>query len=146
MSSVSVSRHIDASPEAVFDVVATPQRFADAVPDIKRVEILSEVQEGAGVRFRETREIGGREAATELEITEHVRPDRVRIVADSHGSVWDSVFTVSPSGSGSELGLVMDARPYRFLSRITTVLMIPMFRRALEKDMDAVKHYLESGE
>ncbi|MGK7312992.1 MAG: SRPBCC family protein [Candidatus Longimicrobiales bacterium M2_2A_002] len=45
----------------------------------------------------------------------------------------------------TELSLVMEARPHRLLARITTPLMAGMLRKALEKDMDAVKAYCESG-
>ncbi len=38
----------------------------------------------------------GKEAATELEVTEYVKNDRIRFAADSHRTVWDSLFTVKP--------------------------------------------------
>lgn len=145
MTRTRVTRTIDAPPERVFRVIADIRRYSKAQPDIVDVEFLSDSEYGVGTRFRETRRMGKRETTTELEVTELVENDRVRIVSDAGGTVWDSQFTVRGRDGGTELTLVMEARPHRLLARITTPLMAGMLRRALEKDMDAVKAYCESG-
>ena len=141
MSRTVVSRKIGAPVARVFRTVADIREFSKAVPDIVGVEFLSERRSGDGTRFRETRKVGGREASTELEVIEYVEDDRVRLVSDAGGTQWDSVFTVVESDGGTVLELVMEARPYRLLARITTPLMKRMIQKALEKDMDAVKTY-----
>ena len=78
----------------VFRTVAHVEQFSQAVPGILRVEFLSEVKSGVGARFRETRMMMGREASTELEVTEYVENERVRIVSEAGGALWDTVFTV----------------------------------------------------
>ena len=40
------------------------------------------------------------EATTELEVTEYVENDHVRMVADSHGTIWDTVFSVKEQTGG----------------------------------------------
>ena len=87
--------------------------------------------------------MNGKEATTELEVTEFVENDRVRFVADSHGTVWDSVFTVSQAGESTDLELTMDARAYKLLPKIVNLLIKGMVQKAVEKDMDAVKTYCE---
>lgn len=62
------------------------------------------------MRFRELRRMGNREQVTELEVTEWDPPHSVRMVADSHGTVWDTLFTISPVEGGTMLKLDMDAR------------------------------------
>lgn len=140
-----VRRTIDAPPELVFRTVSDIREFSKAVPDIVSVEFLSEGRSGVGTRFRETRRFGKREAATELEVTEYEPGRLIRLVSESGGTEWDSVFTVAGDGEGTRLELVMDARPRGFLARITGALMGGMIRRALEKDMDAVKAFCEAG-
>ncbi|MBO6575084.1 MAG: SRPBCC family protein [Rhodothermales bacterium] len=144
MASVTTSCHIQADPDAVFAVIGNCNRFAEAVPDITGIEVLSDVTSGVGLRFRETRTMNGREADTVLEVTEYEPPNHIRIVADSHGTVWDSVFTVTPQNGGSELTLVMDARPHKLLSRLLVPFTMRMIGGALEKDLHAVKDFLES--
>lgn len=96
-----------------------------------------------GTKFRETREFKGREVATELEVTEFVENDRVRIVSDTQGTIWDSLFTVIKKDDGCELTLEMEAKSYKFLSKILTPLMKGFIKKALVRDMDAVKTYCE---
>lgn len=144
MSQISVTTTIDAPLEKVFQTVGDIRNFSKAVPDIVDVEMLSEVTTGKGTRFRETREINGREASTELKVTEHVENKHIRLVADSHGTVWDSVFTVSESNGRTELKLVMEAKAYKLLSKLMNPLMKGFIKKALQKDMEAVKRYCET--
>ena len=143
MANVTVTRRIDAPADVVFRTVAHVEQFSEAVPHILRVEFLSEAKSGVGARFRETRMMMGSEASTELEVTEHVENERVRIVSEAGGALWDTVFTVAPDGAGTELKMVMDARPQTLSARMTVPLIIGTVRKAVEEDMDAVKSFCE---
>ena len=143
MPSVTVTRAIEAPADVVFRTVADIGRFSEAVPHIVNVEFLSELRSGVGTRFRETRVMNGREASTELEVTEYVENDHVRIVSEAGGTVWDTVFTVSPAADGTELTMVMDARPQTLSARLAVPLMLRMVKGAVAQDMDAVKAFCE---
>ncbi|MHC4668834.1 MAG: SRPBCC family protein [Planctomycetota bacterium] len=144
MGRTTVSRTIHAPIETVFATVAHIENFSKAVPHIVKVEFLSDVRAGVGTRFRETRLMGGKEASTELEVTEYVENDRVRLVADTHGTVWDTVFTVRPAPVGGvELRMVMDANAYKLVAKLMNPLVQVLIRKAIEKDMDAVKAFCE---
>ena len=72
------------------------------------------------------------------------------LVADSHGTVWDTLFVVRPQGGNvasgrTELTMTMTAtaRPRRLTTRIMNMLIGPMVRKAVERDMDAVKVFCE---
>ena len=89
--------------------------------------------------------MNGRKATVDLEVTEYVENDRVRIVSDTHGTVWDTVFTVSPTADGlTELKMVMDVNAYKLLSRLMNIFIMGKIQSALESDMDAVKAYCEA--
>ena len=145
MTTTTITRTIHAPVGAVFEVVSDISRFSEAVPHIVGVEFLTESKVGVGTRFRETRMMGKREASTVLEVTEYVKNERVRLVSDAGGTVWDSLFTVTPVGDGrsTRLGLVMEARPYRLLARVFVPLMKGMVGKAVAGDMDAVKGWVE---
>ncbi len=144
MSRTTVRKTINAPVDFVFRTVAEIDNYSKAIPHIVNVEFLSDVRNGVGSRFRETRLMMGREASTILEVTEYVDNERVRLVSDEGGTIWDSVFAVRPVDGGTELTLVMDAAPYTFKSRIITPIMKFVIRMGLVKDMDAVKEYCES--
>ena len=97
-----------------------------------------------GTRFRETRFMRGREYETELEITEFVDQDHVRLVADAGGTIWDSEFAVQPHRIGTRLVMKMEAKPYRLMSRIANVIIQPVVQRGIEDDMDCIKRYCET--
>ena len=143
MANVTVTRRIDAPADAVFRTVAHVEQFSRAVPHILRVEFLTEVKSGVGARFRETRMMMGREASTELEVTEYVENERVRIASEAGGALWDTVFTVAPDGEGTELKMVMDASPLTTSARMTLPLVMGAVRKAVEQDMDSVKAFCE---
>ena len=143
MTRTESRRTINAPVDRVFETVSDINNFSKAVPGIVKVEVLSDVQVGVGTRFRETRLMNGKEATTELEVTEFVENEYIRIVSDTHGTIWDSVFTVKPSGEQTELLLVMDAKPYKVAAKLTTPLIKGPLKKALEQDMDAVKAYCE---
>ena len=145
MTRTRVTRTIDAPVSTVFALIADPVNYTKAVPQITKVEFLTDQRAGVGTRFRETREMRGREATTELEVTEYVKDERVRMVSDAGGTIWDSVFTVTPTGDGgtTELELVMEARPHRLMARFFVPLTKGIVARAIAGDMDAVKAYLE---
>lgn len=145
MTTITIAKDIDAPVERVFATVADIQQFSTAIPHIKSVEFLSDRRSGVGTRFRETRVIRNREASTTLEVTEYVPNERVRLVSDSHGTVWDSVFTTEPHGDGTRLELVMEARPHTFVAKLSTPLIQGVIKKEIEKDLDLVKAHCEKS-
>lgn len=85
----------------------------------------------------------GKEAATELEVTEFVANNRIRLVADSHGTVWDSLFVVKPENGQTSLTLTMEAKTDKLLLKIINFMIGGMIKKAVAKDMDAVKAFCE---
>ena len=81
-------------------------------------------------------------------MTEYVENDHVRLVADAGGTTWDTLFTVTPftvtpDGSQTRLEMKMEAKAYQLLGKIMNVLIRPIVRKAIERDMDSVKSYCE---
>ncbi len=144
MTQTTVIRKIQAPVEKVFNVVADIGQFSKAIPHIVKVEFLSEQKKGLGTRFRETRLMRGKEAVTELEVTEFIDNERIRLVADSHGTVWDTVFSVSEKDGYTELTMIMQAKAYKWFAKVMNLLIKGMIQKAIEKDLDAVKSYCET--
>jgi hypothetical protein len=143
MTRTQVIRTIDAPLDAVFDTVAGIENLPTVIPDVIGIEFLSDSKAGVGTRFRETRTMNGKESVTELEVTECVQGERIRMVADSHGTIWDSVFTVRGAGARTELVLTMDARAKKLFASLLNPALKGLIKKGLEKHMDAVKEYCE---
>jgi len=145
MKPIHISRTITAPLELVFQTVSDVRNFREAVPHITHVEFLSDQQVGTGTRFRETRVTNGREQTVEPEVAEYVDDDRVRMISDAGGTVWDTLFTVSTCSDGAVLEMQMDIKPHTLFARIMTPLIRGMVVKAMESDMDAVKAFCESS-
>jgi hypothetical protein len=130
-------RKVNAPPDRVFRVVGDPNEFQKAVGG-PPVEYL-----GSHTKFRATRITKGKAAAFEQEVIEFIPGQRVRMINVTHGTPWDSTFSVQPDAGGSILTLTMDAAPPNFIGRVMMHVIRRMLQKALEKDMDAVKGYCE---
>ena len=143
MNPIIVIKNIKAPVELVFKTIASINEFSEAIPDIIKVEFLSETKSGVGTRFHETRLMKGKEATTELEVTEYVENESIRIIADTHGTVWDTLFTVKTENNQTILTMNMEAKTDKLFAKILNSLIRGMIAKAVEKDMDAVKVYCE---
>lgn len=143
MSQINVQRTINAPLETVFKTVADIRQFSEAIDHITNVEFLTEQQVGLGTRFRETRLMKGKQHSTTLEVTEYVENERIRMVADEGGTVWDTVFTVRRDDESTLLDMTMDARPHKLLAKIVTPFIKGMVAKFVKQDMDAVKRHCE---
>jgi len=142
---VTVVRVVRAPVERVFATVAHKRRFAQAIGGVTAIEDLSDVTSGVGTRFRQTRVMNGRETTMDFAVTEYVENERIRIVNETHGTVWDSLFTFAGAPGGTTLRLVMDARGDRPLTRLLLPLVCLLVRKAVARDIDAVKAYCEDA-
>lgn len=145
MPKSSTTVHIDAPVEIVFAAITDIENFPQRAESITKVEFLSDAKQGKGTRFRETRMMGSKEATAVLEITEFIENEKVRFVSDEGGTIWDTVFTLSQSASETRMDVEMDARPYKFFSKLVTPLMIGMIGKYVKKDMEELKEWCESS-
>lgn len=145
MKPIIAVRTIHAPSDFVFRTISDINGFRKAVPHIVKVEFLSTQQHGIGTRFRETRLMKGREHSVELEVTEFVENDRVRMKSDAGGAIWDTLFTVSQVGGDVEVKMQMDIRPHNILARIMVVLIRGMVAKDVVSDLDAIKSYCEAN-
>lgn len=143
MVRIIITKHINAPKEQVFKTILDIRNFSKATPDIVNIEFLTEQEYGAGTKFLETRNMKGREVSTELEVTELEENSHIRMVSDTMGTIWDSIFRVKEKDGGTELILIMDANAYKLLPKITNPFMQGIMKKAIEKDMIAIKAYCE---
>lgn len=148
MARVKLSLTIEAPIDLVFETIAHIENFAKALPQLTGYEFLSDQHSGLGTRFIETRDSVGKETRTEFEVTEYIANERVRLVTDTNGTVWDTLFTLSTrtdrlKGEVTEVKIVMNAKAYEWGPRLVNPIMRKMFKSAIGNDMDNVKAYCQ---
>ena len=141
---VTTSRQIKASIETVFGTIADISNYCKAVPGITKVEFLSYSNYGIGTRFRETRIMQGKEASTELEVTELTENQSIRFVSNEGGTIWDTVFTVESGGNVTQMNMQMDVVPKSVFAKLITPVILGMVSKTIEQDMDSVQAYCEA--
>ena len=146
MTRATVTKTIAAPVERVFETIADIRNFKKAIPHIIDIEFLGEKRKGLGTRFRETRMIKGRRSTTQLEVTEYRPNDRIRIVTDSHGTIWDSVWALAPVEGGTRLTLTLHARAHQLFAKLMNPMVMPAIQSAIADDLDLVKTYCESAD
>ena len=119
------------------------ESFSKAIPDIQKIEILSSQRSGKGTKFRETRLMGGRVATAELTIAEFEQDQRIRMDSDIAGAHWSTLFTIESEGPAVGLQMSTVTIPRSWSARLMLPCMLGMIRKALESDLDAIKHYCE---
>lgn len=143
MSKATSSRIINAPLETVFDVVAHVENFPKAVPEITHVEVLTEIKNGTGTRFRETRDIEGRIVSNDIDVTDYKLNTFARTVFESNDIIWDSIFEVAMQAEGTLLTLEMEAKPQSEAAKAALTPIMDMISAHVETDMDAIKTYCE---
>ncbi len=144
-SQVKIVRSINAPIGKVFQTIARPEKFSEAIPEITKIEILSPQKYGVGAKFRETRNMNGRSATADFVVAEQIEDQMIRLVAEMAGSVWDTRFTVTTQGPAVQLEMLMLAQPKNLVSRLVTPMMLGMMEKGIGGDMDRVKDYCEKA-
>lgn len=135
-------------PERLYAAMTDVEGYAAWMPNLVRVEKLTDGPVGEGARWREVRRMFGREAGEVFEVREAVPGERLRLYVDgSQGSSrqgeyhFDHTLTETPGGSR----LRTDARivmPANLLTRLVGRMMLGTFRGAIDKDMAALRRHL----
>jgi carbon monoxide dehydrogenase subunit G len=146
---VTVERTIAAPPERVFAVAIDIHHWAEIVPAIQRVDVLTPGPMAVGTRFRETRKMMGREATEEMTVTGFDPPRGYVLAAESHGCRYRTELRFEPEGAGTRMVFEFGAEPLTLAAKVMMALMKPMMKKAAQmcaKDLEAIEaHVLKSA-
>ena len=146
---VSCSISINAPIERVFDVFSDVTQIESRIQGIKSVEIISDVTSGEGVKWRETREMFGREATEEMWISDYQQGSSYEVLAESHGTKYRSVYSFTEnSDGGTHVEMTFGGTPVSLFAKImslTAFMMKGSLQKMLMADMEDLKVYCESN-
>ena len=146
MKPITVSTTIAAEPDRVYSTIVDIELLPQTSPDTVSVTFVGDQRSGPGTRFRETRRMGGQTQEFPLELAECDPSDRTaRFVSDMDGTVWDTRMKVNADGAGSQVHFTMEARTGSMLKNVMFTLMRGMFRKAMDKQVSALKVFCERG-
>lgn len=147
MRGFECATEVAAPIDRVFAVFTDFARAPEYVTAIRRLEILDDAAVRAGMRFRETRVLYGRQATEELELTVFEPPTRYVVEARSHGAHFLSEFRFAAlDARTTRVTVRFEATPITFLARLfgfLSGLMMKGVREALEGDVADLKRVAE---
>lgn len=140
-----IVREIQAPRDKVFRALSETEEYSRAVPEIVKVEILSEQSRGAGTKFRETRRMHNREVSSELEVTEYREPELIRFATVTAGTLWETTFRLLDKGQRVEVRTEVTATPRSIGGRIAVLLLNGLVCKGIESDLKAIQKFVESN-
>lgn len=139
---IDASRHVNASPDAVWSVLTDVPAAYQTLRGVVAVEVLTPGPYRPGFRWRETRRTFGMKATEEMMVTIAEPPHTTTVVAENGGTEYTTVLTVSPDADGGStlrLEFTTEVRHAPAVARVATALMGRVAekasRRAVEQDL-----------
>ncbi|MFN0060873.1 MAG: SRPBCC family protein [Planctomycetota bacterium] len=147
---LNLRKEIDAPLERVFAVMTDLERASEWMPNLVGIEPLTPGKLAVGSRWRETRKMFGKAATEEFEVTGLTLNRSLELYIDgakgsSKCGEYRFKYELAPMNGRTLVTLTGEIgggnRFWRFIGR----LFIGMFKKALMKDLLAMKQYLEVG-
>jgi carbon monoxide dehydrogenase subunit G len=149
--SFTSEHRIDAPPERVFEAMTNPEGFGRWMQGFVRAERITPGDFGVGTQFRETRKMFGKEATEHFEVTACEPGKRLGLKVDgTKGTTGKGEFRFDyefePAGAGTRVRTRAEIdMPGGLFTKIIGKLMKGAFKKACDKDLDALKAYVERG-
>jgi len=146
MATVTVSNHIAAPIAQVFQTFTDIEHGPAHVSGIKKVEMLTPGVVHLGSRWRETRDVLGREDSAEMEITAFERNKTYTITHHKAGVKLDTTFWFEAEGTGTKVSVEFELDA----GGVPPGLLAPLgwaiggkVERVLSHDLADLKHSVE---
>ncbi|MFD4293893.1 SRPBCC family protein [Rhodococcus sp. NPDC058505] len=137
---IRLTTHVAATPERVWEVLTDLDGAEHTLSGVTRIERVGGDGYRVGTRWRETRTMFGREATEEMWVAEVDAPHRTVVRARSGGTEYATVFTLTPTGSGTDLAMTFAADPgtsvlHRLLAATVGRLGAAVTRKVMTTDL-----------
>jgi carbon monoxide dehydrogenase subunit G len=131
---------IDRSVEEVFDFATDLNNASKFLPNVTKVEMLTDGGMKPGAKFKETRVMNGKERSAVIEIVEHDRPKVQAAAACMMGMCAKYTFRFSAEGSGTRVEMEAVVT-----GNFLWWLFLGMMSRMMEKEDGEYLHRLKAA-
>lgn len=146
---VKAQIQINAPKEVIWDVITDIENSDKNISGIKKIEILERPESGnIGLKWRESREMFGKEATEDMWITEEQVNSYYQTRAESHGSVYVSRLSIDEKGDHCILTMEFTGESTTFGAKVGNFIFSGMLKKSTEKalfvDLEDIKKVAES--
>ncbi|HWN70448.1 MAG TPA: SRPBCC family protein [Haliangium sp.] len=147
-ASMTSELFIDAPPDRVFAAMTDADGYRHWMKGFVGVEKLTQGPFGVGTEWRETRRMFGREASEVFEVTAYEPPSRLCLRVDgtrgaSRKGEYRFEYALAPEGPGTRLRLKGEIDTPGWFARLMLRMLVGMFKKAHDKEMQALKRHVE---
>lgn len=147
---ISVNTTIDSSAERVWQAITDFENCPSWIAGILSLEVLEQPESGLiGFKWRETREMFGKEATETMWITDCVDGEYYQTRAENHGAVYVSKLMVQQQGEQTLLTMEFSGTSESFwvnlLSSVMSVFMKKSMFKMIAQDLADIKAYVEAS-
>jgi carbon monoxide dehydrogenase subunit G len=148
--SISLTQHINASPEKVWSVITDIPGSAATLSGVESVQLLTDGPYREGTRWKETRKMMGRSETVEMWVGQADPPRATTVKAVQGGADYSTRFSLAPRDAGTDLSVTFGAEILKLTA--ATRIMMALFgklgmaatRKALTKDLAEIAAKAES--
>ncbi len=144
---ISVNVSINGSKEKVWSVITNIEESVNTISGIKKIEVLEEGNPFKGFKWRETREMFGKEATEIMWIHDYKENEFYNVRAESHGSKYFTDFYLTQKEDLTVLTMEFSAEIMSPVAKIMNFIFGWMFRsatiKALQIDLEDIKKAAE---
>ncbi|MBI4202441.1 MAG: SRPBCC family protein [Chloroflexi bacterium] len=143
MARLDLKLEVKAPVSMLFRAVTDPETVQHWMPDLLDWQVVEGEPPEIGSSFQETRRMGKRSATEVFEVTAYLRDKEYAVRGYAQGVDTHTSYAFQPAGGGaSQVDIVLFYR-WQGLWGLVGPLMKPMLRRYLQKDLEALKGYVE---
>ena len=146
--SFTIEETFDQPPELVFQALTDLDAMRVWMPNLIRLEKVTNGGVRVGTTFRETRKMFGKEATEHFEVTGYQPPKRLELFVDgskgaSKRGEYRFVYELRPSNGGTHLVLSGEIGGMGKVMELLGKLFVGPLRKAIAKDLEALKRHLQ---
>ena len=124
---------IDAPIEKVFTVFSDLGKAEERIAGIKKIVMIEgPAQMQVGTKWKETREMFGKEADEAMWVVELNENKNYVVLAESHGTKYRSEYTFEKAEEGVKVTMVFEGVPQTFVAKILGAMFFFM-KKSMEK-------------
>ncbi|MBN2011413.1 SRPBCC family protein [candidate division KSB1 bacterium] len=129
-----VEVQINASKEAIWNVITNIENSPNVVAGIDKIEVLEKPKKGiVGLKWRETRTMFGKTATEVMWITDAIENESYKTRAESHGSVYVTTLSIVKLHDGAKLAMEFEGIPQTVGAKLMWTLTGFIFKNATKK-------------
>jgi hypothetical protein len=132
---------VDVPIQEAFQYASTLENAPLFMKNVKKIEKLTEGPVGVGTRYRETREIRGREASAVIEFIEYVPNAKYSVKSEMKGMETIYHYSFTSSGSQTNIHFECEIIAHKFSMK----LIKPIFVKIMKKEDDDHLHQLKEA-